>query len=99
MKKILSLLFGNAGLVISAIIMSVISWFAMPAFIDAVHGEVLSKVLGWVLCPFAIGFYLSAVSSGLTLLIRGIKNKQWWWLTAGAIILIFDVILLILSLV
>lgn len=99
MKRFLTLLFGNVGLVISGVLMSIISWFSMPAFIDGVSGEGLSKIVGWVLCPFAICFFLSAVCSSVTLIARGIKTKQWWWLVAGAIILLFDVILLILNLI
>ena len=101
MKKLLSLLFGNIGLLISAVLMAVISWFLFPVFIQIVTGgHSLSNIIGWLLvCPFAIGFYLSSVSSSFGLIIRGAKTKKWLWVVLGVLVLAFDIIILILNLV
>lgn len=101
MKKILTFLFGNLGLLIMAVLMAVISWFMFPLFIQIVHGgHSLSNLIGWVIiCPFAIGFLISAFTSALGLLIKGAKAKQWFWIVPGALLLVFDILILILNLI
>ena len=101
MKKLLTLLFGNLGLVISAVLMSVISWFLMPICIEIIKGgHSLSNIIGWLfVCPFAIGFFLSAVFSSLGLIWKGARSKKWLWLISGALVLVFDIVLLVVNLV
>ena len=103
MKRLLSLLFGKVGLVICGALMAIISWFLIPVFVNIVQGSnTFYKVLGWIfICPFAVGFYISSITSAISLIAKNTRTKsiQWWWLVLGAAILIFDVVILILNLV
>ncbi len=100
MKKILTFLFGNLGILISAILMSVISWFLVPVFIDVLHsGQPFSVIVSLLLGIITAGFYLSAVFSSAGLISRGIKDKKWYWIVSGTLVLVFDVVLVILNLV
>lgn len=101
MKKLLSVLFGKIGLLICGVLMSVVSWFLFPIFIQILKGgHSLSSIIGWLfVCPFAVGFYLSAISSSLTLFAKGIKDKQWWWIVLSIVVVLFDISILIVNLV
>lgn len=98
MKKFLELLFGKVGLLISAVIMAIASWFLFPLFVDFVTGaNSLSKILGWFICPFAIGFLLSSVFSSLSLLFKGIRDRKWLWVVLGLIVFAFDVVVVVMA--
>lgn len=101
MKKLLTLILGNLGLLISATIMSIASWFLLPIGVEiAKGGHALSNLIGWIfICPIAFCFFLSTLSSSLTLIIKGVKTKKWVWLILGVIIFIFDIAILIISLI
>ena len=100
MKKILTFLFGNLGILISAILMSVISWFLVLVFTDVLHsGQPFSVIVSWLLGIITAGFYLSAVFSSIGLIIKGSKEKKWYWIVSGAIVLMFDIVIVILNLV
>ncbi len=101
MKKLLTFMFGDLGLFISATIMTIASWFLFPIFVDIVRGgHALSSLLGYILvCPFVIGFFLSSIMSGISLITRGSIHKNWVILGLGILVSAFDVVILILSLI
>lgn len=101
MKKILTILFGDLGLFVSATITIFVSWFLFPIFVEIVRGgHTLSSLLGYILvCPFAICFFLSSVMSGIALITKGLRHKNWVLLGLGILVSAFDVVILILSLI
>lgn len=101
MKKFLTFVFGDLGLFISATIMTVASWFLFPLFVEIVcGGHKLSNLLGYILvCPFAVGFFLSSLISAISLFSKGLKGKNWILFGLGIVVFAFDVVILVLSLI
>ncbi len=99
MKNALVFLFGNLGRLISAVLMSFISWFTFPFFIQIVTGRhILSNVVGYIfVCPFILGLLLSSVASSCSLIIKGAIKRQWIWFALGLVIFLFDIALIIVS--
>lgn len=98
MKKILTFLFGNLGILISAILMSVISWFLVPVFTDVLHSsQPFSVIASWLLGIITAGFYLSALFTSFGLIVKGSKEKKWYWIVSGALVLVFDIVIVILN--
>lgn len=101
MKKFLTFLFGDLGLFVSATIMTVASWFLFPLFVDIVRGgHSLSNLIGYIfVCPFAILFFISSISSAITLITKGCRAKNWLLVGLGTVVSIFDIVILIIGLV
>ena len=100
MKRFLTLLFGDWGLLICSAITCVLSGVLFPLFMTQVHGSgVLSLILAILIGIFAVGFYASSALSSAALSIRSGISKKWVLMALGLVVFVADVIILILNLV
>lgn len=101
MKQLMTLLFGDLGLFLVSGASSIASWFLFPLFVSVLNAtNVFSSIIGWLLvCPFALGFYISSLFSALSLIWRSAEKKSWLWLCAGILLFAVDVVIVVKSLI
>ena len=100
MKQIFTLILGDLGLFLLCSATTIISWFAFPAFVGACNGSIIFKLAGYILlCPLAICCYASSLLMSIMLILRGIKSKKWWWLCLGLLLFVFNIVILVKSLI
>lgn len=101
MKQLFTLLLGNLSLFLVSGAATIGSYFLVPLFVKFCYGSnVVSEIVGWsVVFPFMTGFLASALLSAGLLSIRNIKNKNWWWLSVGVLLLAVDLIIVMKSII
>lgn len=100
MKQIFTLILGDLGLILLCSATTIGSWFALPCFFGMCNGSIILKLAGYIcLCPLALGCYASSLLMSLMLIWRGIKSKKWWLLCLGLLLLVFNIVILIKSLI
>lgn len=101
MKQIFTLILGDLGLFLVGTVTSIASWFLFPLFVSVLNASnPFSSIIGWLLiAPISLGIYISSIFTSISLVSRGIKSKKWIWLCLGILLLVFDIVIVIKSLI
>ena len=100
MKRFLTLIFGDVGLVITSVILTVLSAFLFPPFMAYIRSkETMSTFLAILLGVITVCFYASSSVSAIIVSFRSGINKKWVVFVLSLAVLIANVVILIINLV
>lgn len=103
-KGIFKILFGDVATAIFCVLISVGNWFLFPYFVGVARTDAPFAVLAAIFVGiFAVAFMLSALTQSAMLIIKGALNKtkwiKWTMIVTGAILFIFNIVIIILALI
>ena len=104
LKNLFALLFGNIGLLIIGILTAIANFIIFPMFVDLLNVDnIFVPLIAFFVGVFAIGFMVSTLSTGISLIVSGASKKigekrgvttkfaKWFWIISGIILILADV--------
>lgn len=100
-KAFFRILFGDIGLIISALTIAVLSWIVFPKWVlfAKTYDNPLEIVFVILFGVFTCGFIASSTLSSITSLIKSINQRQWLILTLSIIVITSNLILIVFAII
>lgn len=97
-KKFLTVIFGDWGLLVCSAISMVLGAILFPLFMSQLGGGIIKTALAILLGIFTVGFYASSFLTSLVLSIRSGLSKKWVLMSLSLLVIVADAVILIINL-